>query len=146
MSKPLVSEEVAVGEFVRICEFMRIMTDESRMKDDEKDDFLKIKDDITDAIMDGAITVDDDGKPTFISECDKEFSFRRLTGADFLDLDKYKSSQQMKSNLRLVANMCGVEIKNLSTLMGDDMMFLAMVAGFFMGSRKQRSSRSGRKS
>ena len=140
------SEEVANGEFDRICGFMRIMTDETRMKDEEKEDYVSAKADLVDAIMDGAITVDDEGKPTFISECEKEFTFRRLTGADFLDLDKYKATQQMKSGLRLVANMCNVEIKNMSNLMGDDMMFLVKVGGFFMGSRKQRSSRSGRKS
>lgn len=140
----VVSEDVATSEWDRLCEYYKIQTDESRFQGNELEDFNNIKREIIYTIMDGAIKITDEGKCIYLTECGKEFEFRRTTGGDYMVIDKYKDGQDMHKGYAMASTMCNCQPKDISRLFGDDSMFIVKVAGFFMGSRKQRSLRTNR--
>lgn len=134
-----VSEEVACLEFDRFCSFFYIQNDLKRYKEDDLKEFEELKQEIVDSIMDGALVVDDKGKPTYKALSGDEFTMRRPLGKDFMDMDKYPESQSMHKTFSMAASLCGVQPKSITKLDGSDAMFLLKVTGFLISSRKSRS-------
>lgn len=136
-----IGNDVALNEFDRMCSFFRIMTDESKFTADDIKDFNTIKSEIVYAIEQGALVVNEEGQPTYITVDDKEFTFRKPTGKDYMEMDRYKEDQGMHKTFAMTSSLCNVQPKSISSLDGDDAMFMLKVTGFFIGSKKLRLSK-----
>ena len=136
--------EVAEAEFDRIAKYYRIQTNEEKIDAKQLDSYKDAKQEIVEAIQDGAIYVNEDGAPVYVSECEQDFTFRKLIGTDFVRLDKYDESQGMHKGQATVASLTKKAPREIAALDADDWQFMVRVASFLLLSKKRRSRKARR--
>lgn len=146
-------EETAERDFIRMCEAHKILTDTSRMiDDDEIQDFDEIKNEIIYAITDGYMQVDTDGNAVYMPEqfddlaIPEKLTFKRLRGQDLIASDKFKDGDMMKKAASMISRSTGCLPQDINNMDASDVSFCGKLMGFFINSRKSRSSGQVKKS
>jgi hypothetical protein len=133
MSETGMTRELAEMEFERFCGAARINLMRYR-EQDELDEFSKYKRLFIEGIMEGRITVDDEGWPTVHTECEdlKEVRFpRRPKGFDRCAMDKLPSDSIHARSFTWIASVVGKSYKLLQNLEEHDLTMLETVFYLF---------------
>lgn len=138
MTDPKIDEETADVEFERFAVGYDLEFDEKEMDDDSAKEFRKGKDRIVRAIQAGAMTIDDEGNPTYTpqrakSKHQKPLVFHERTGKTLAagdGLDVKAVGRRMNAS---IAELCNVQPKDIAGLVGPDIkvceaLFLLLVA------------------
>jgi hypothetical protein len=134
-----VEANLAEREFANYCEANGFDHDEDSMDDDDRKDFLKIKKRFVKAVVDGRVMVDGTSIVYTVSErstkdAGQKITIRRPVGKDFLSMDGFKDTQQMKKFQAFIASFCGQEKSFVARLDIADRQFLQDVGTLFLGS------------
>lgn len=129
-----VTEEFALEEFARILKAARVKWNIFSLANEDKDSDV-IKAVLIDAIMDGRITVNDEGFPTVLPETDNErikrvVFKRRLISADSFMTGGGSDEQRM---LRAWGKFFGIAPSELEKLEPTDMNLVLYLWKIFLG-------------
>jgi hypothetical protein len=133
-----ITKELAEQEFSNYCAANRFDADESAMSDEDKADFLPIKNRFVEATMAGRVTVD--GKKvvyTISDESPAGFSGDKVTvirpnGAAMMAMDGYKDTQNIRKLQAFMSAIVGKEIQYFAKLDIEDWMFFQGIATLFL--------------
>jgi len=134
-----VDEQTAVQEFDRFCRAARLkmdrIRDENSRRDLEGDRQYFIEE-----VMDGRITVDEEGWPTIHTDHDhpklKAIKFdRRPKGSAWTAMDRVKKDKEMAKIYAAMAAACGLTGKELENLDAVDLESVQTVFMLFLGNR-----------
>lgn len=129
-----ISKEMAEVEFARLCKFARVRLDRPRNKND-KADVEDMKDTLIADLMEGRIVVDDEGKPTVITESEDlpKISFtHRPLGTIFRAMDREKNGQDNAKTIAAVAESVHIAPDRLRALEAADLMTVLTLFSFFL--------------
>lgn len=131
-SKNKVAREAAEAEFVRMCESRRIDLDESGLTDKEKDELAAERKVIVDLICQGALTVSEDGTPTYTADGGKSFTFHIPTGATFIAMESNAPVKQVSNTIAAITEMTRSGAGEISKLKAWDFRAVMKVGSFFL--------------
>jgi hypothetical protein len=136
-TKTGIPREVAEADFERICRAARLKWD--RVRDlNTKKDLEQEKQYIIEEIMEGRITVDQEGWPTVITESEQlpQVKFkRRPIGRDWMAMDRFKEGQDVKKMFAVMAGYLGINSALLEDLEEADLDNVQALHGIFLGNR-----------
>ena len=94
----MIANEVAENEFKRFVELMDLDIDVNTMDDEDKQNFEPLKKRIVNAIMNGSLTINDNGEPTYTPRRSKDaepITFYEPTGASLMAMDRRKKNEDV---------------------------------------------------
>jgi hypothetical protein len=133
MNETGMNRELAEMEFERFCGAARINLQRYK-KDSDLEDFNDHKDLFIEGVMDGRITVDEEGWPTVHTECEdlKEVRFpRRPKGFDRCAMDKLPADSIHARSFTWIASVVGKSYKLLQALEEHDLTMVECVFNLF---------------
>lgn len=141
-----VSREVAEAEFVRFCEAMALVFDESKMTDEDKKGFLAQKETFLGAVERGQITVNEDGEPTLHllrpvtftapgsgEKTISELTFYEPSGATFRAIDGKGKLADAQKTQAMLAQLCRTSIATFENMKNRDFRVANAVFMLFLG-------------
>lgn len=125
MTDNVVAQEVALAEFDRFAECMDLDLDTSLMDAEDLTMFTKQKNRIVRAIVRGNLVVNDDGEAVYTPAHSKSrykdaITFHERTGASAIAMDGKKKNHDVARTYAIMADMCRVDAKVFSGLVGPD--------------------------
>lgn len=131
----LVAREVAEQEFQRFTDSMEIDTDTSKMKEDDADGFQDTKEKIISAIMDGRLTVNDQGEPVLTptrTQMPNGLTFKEPSGADLMAMDRQKNGNDVGKMFALMDSVTKSAPGTCSKLKGKDQKVATAIVTLFL--------------
>jgi hypothetical protein len=107
MSTPKVAREVALVEFQRWADAMRLTRklDPDKMNDADKGSLNVVKEDILGAIEDGLLVVNGEGLFEFSPPGAETLTFYKPTGASVMAMDQAKAGEPTRKLTKFLADM-----------------------------------------
>ncbi len=132
-----VDREVAEAEFARFGEAMALDFDTERMDEDDRKSFEQAKTRVVDAIISGAVVINEQGEPLFTPQrTDWEgepIRFYEPDGATYMAMDRQKRNQDMHKFYAIMAAMTKQSASALSRLKGADAKLCQTMVALFLG-------------
>jgi hypothetical protein len=131
--EPMIDRESATNEFLRFAEMARINLTRYE-QDDSREGFATAKENFIQAVMNGRISVDENGWPTIHTESARiaEITIVREPGMkDALAADKTQPFEFEKKSIAKVAAWCGKSYPDVSNLSEADFRRLSVVHDLF---------------
>jgi hypothetical protein len=130
MSNNTIDKDSALAEFDGMCDTLGLDT---AVSGEEAEDFNKSKDRIVRAIMQGALTIGDDGLPTYTTTNGDALTIKEPTGATLLEMDTVKAGQDMRKTYKIIGAMTGGKFVPSKCKMRDVNLLTAIMAVFMAG-------------
>lgn len=133
----VVDQETAEGEFDRFIELNEIDADESTMDDEDLPFYKKQRRRMVRAIMDGSLTIDEDGCPEYTPQHrdtrnTNPLKFRPRSGASLMASDAKKQSHQVAKSYAIMGDMTQQDPKRFANMAGRDIKICETIFGFLM--------------
>lgn len=131
----IISREVAEADFERFCETARLDLNKPRNNND-KQDLGEQRELFIYYVMRGRLTVDDDGWPTVITQCEDlpEVRFSRRPCVPALRaMDKVKATNENGKLLAMIGDVLGVPTASWNKLEFVDFEVVSLVFALFLG-------------
>lgn len=119
----VIAREVAEQEFDRFADEMDLDVDESKMDEEERSSFIKIKEKLLKAMQRGSLIINSDGEAVYtpIKEDDPQpITFHERTGATLMATDTKKKNQQAAKLYAMMADMTKQPPVRFSKMKGTD--------------------------
>lgn len=131
-----INKEMAEQEFSNFADDMDLDVDISNMDSEDKEAFEKLKRKIILAIINGSLIFNENSEPVFTPQRSgdntKPITFKEVTGAGFLSMDKTKQSHGMAKVFGLMAEMTGTSQKTFSNFVGSDIKVCIAITNLFL--------------
>lgn len=119
-SQTLVADVVAEAEFDRFADSCRLDRKMRYMDENDARDFTAYRGLIVDAIMEGRVTIGDDGLPTQHTLDGKELKWTRPTGQAYLAMDRKKKDASIAKACAAIGTVLKVPSKVIGDLDVED--------------------------
>jgi hypothetical protein len=130
-----VAEEVALAEFVRMCEKFRVDIDESAMTKAEQEDFAELRAELVKDMMHGRIIVGPDGRPTYQPADGKALTFNPPTGATLMALETYPAHKQIANTMAAMTDMTESKPGEFARMSSRDLQRCSRLAKLFLAAQ-----------
>lgn len=132
-----VDQETAEAEFERFVELNEIDADESAMDAEDLPFYRKQRRRMVGAIMDGSLTIDEDGCPEYTPQHrdtrnKNPVKFRPRSGASLMASDLKKQSHQVAKTYAIMGDMTQQDPKRFAGMAGRDIKICETIFGFLM--------------
>lgn len=130
-----ISREVAELEFNRFTDAMDIDVDTSKMDEEDTKGLNQLRDRVVGAIMNGSLTINDDGEPTFSPRRSRNtdpITFYEPTGATLMAMDRKKKSEDMGKLYVAMADMTKTTPATFSSMAMADLKVCIAVVTLFL--------------
>ena len=133
-SKYKVAAEVAEEEFERLAVSMDLDTDTSRMGEEERADFEGLKAKLLDAMRQGNLSVDEQGRAVYKPKADDgaPLVFNEPDGAALMAMDGRKKGHDVAKMYAVIAAMTEQPVKRISQLKNRDLKIVLALATFLL--------------
>lgn len=135
MAEPKVAEEVAVEEFNRFAEAMYLDIDPKGMDDDDKKGLERAKHTFVRAVMDGSLTVNEQGVPVFTPRIGdlKALTFNEPKGSAFIAMDGKKAGHDVAKLYASLAELTGANPSTFARMAERDLKVCRSIFTLFFG-------------
>lgn len=123
----------AESEFFRFGEAMDLDFSAERLEEEDLKAFKETKANFIKAIQAGKLTVDDQGQPVLTCSDGSTLTFREPKGADFMQMDKRRTQEQIGKVYTMIASICGVPVTEVGKLPNRDIKVAQTVIVLFLG-------------
>lgn len=130
-----VAHEVAESEFNRFLDLMDIEIDLDKMGEDDKKSFTQQKEKVVNAIASGALTINDNGEPTYTPQRAKDaapITFYEPTGASLMAMDRKQKAEDVAKLYAAMADMTKTTPATFSKMKMADLKVCMAVATLFL--------------
>jgi hypothetical protein len=133
-AEPVVAQEVAEEDFLRMCRAFRVDTNVQAMDRLSALQFAERRETVVSCIMRGTLTVSpSDGLPTFMPEGSKALTFKKPTGATFMIAEQAAPGTQPITRMAAaISEMTGINRPEISRLLGPDFTVAQQLASLFL--------------
>lgn len=132
MTTPKVAEDVALAEFVRMCEANRVEHDETKFNRVELKAWLAARAPIVEDICRGALAVDPDGRAVYTPDEGKPITFNAATGATMMALETYAKGKNIANTVAAMSDMTGTNRGTFSRMNSRDFKACSRIAALFL--------------
>lgn len=122
--------EMAEQEFERMCEAMGIDTDMGTEDGETVAGFNDLKRKVVKAIMQGTLSLTDDGRPVYTTMAGQRLEFSEMTGAVLITMDKVKTGENSAKMFAVIRELTGGAVKPAQLKPRDIGVLFALVALF----------------
>jgi len=129
-------KDVAEAEFNRFTEKMDLDVNTEGMSADDKRDFTLQKDRLVRCIMDGSLTIDEDGQPTYTPQRAgsdvNDITFYEPTGASYIAMDRKKVGEDMGKLFATMADITKTSSGLFSKMKNADLKVCMSITTLFL--------------
>jgi len=129
-------KDVAEAEFNRFTEKMDLDVNTEGMSADDKRDFTLQKDRLVRCIMEGSLTIDEDGQPTYTPQRAggdvNAITFYEPTGASYIAMDRKKVGEDMGKLFATMADITQTSSGLFSKMKNADLKVCMSITTLFL--------------
>jgi hypothetical protein len=131
----VVAREVAESDFDRFIEAMDIDVDPAFLDDDDKKNLKQARSIFVEAVMEGVLTVDVNGRPVFTPKRGntKPITFNEPDGAALLTMDGKKKGHDIAKSYVLLAAITKEPVVRFSNMKQRDLRICSTLLALFLG-------------
>ena len=127
---PEVNREVAESEFERLAAGADVDIDITNMSEDETEELADLRDDFVSAIVDGRLSVNDEGQAVLVVKDGDPIRFRVPLGADLMIMASANDDRRMEGMVRFVCSLTGQSTVRIGKLGVKEWKLAMRIAGF----------------
>ena len=127
---PKANPEAALAEFERLAAAADVNIDVSTMDQESADDVNEVRDLMTQAIMDGRLAVDEEGRAVLSVSDGSAITFRVPLGEDLMIMANAREDRRMEAMSRFVSSITGKDSRTIGKLSKKEWKLAMRLAGF----------------
>lgn len=127
---PKANPEAALAEFERMAAAADVNIDTSAMDDEAAADVEEVRDLLTNAICDGIIAVDGEGRAVLSTVDSGDITFRVPLGEDLMIMANARDDRRMEAMGRFVSSITGKDTRSIGKLKKKEWKLAMRLAGF----------------
>lgn len=127
---PKADPEAALSEFERMAAAADVNIDTSSMSEQDAADVSELRDVMTDAIEDGLLSVDEEGRAVLSTSDSGDITFRVPLGADLMIMANAREDRRMEAMGRFVSAITSKSTVEIGKLKKKEWKLAMRLAGF----------------